>query len=84
MGGVRMEWISVYRESSLGDVMMCVPYFNKKVLACDGGGRVYIAYRREESKYNEHWSICEDQNCSCIGCTGAISHWMALPEPPTT
>jgi len=24
----------------------------------------------------------EDQNCSCIGCTGAITHWMPLPTKP--
>jgi len=68
-----MEWISVKDKR---------PEVNTKVLAYDTG-RIYICYRRDEEDYNEHWAICEDQNCSCIGCTGAITRWMPLPKMPS-
>jgi len=67
-----MEWISI--ESWL-------PPFHKKVLCWDTQ-RIYIAYRRSEEEYNEHWCICEEACCSCNGCTGPITHWMKLPEVP--
>ena len=69
-----MKWI---------DVKDSVPITNKKVLAFDTY-RTYIAYRTEEDgvDYNEHWAVCEDQDCSCLGCTGAITHWMPLPDAP--
>lgn len=68
-----MNWISVNDK---------LPMLNEKVLGFDYQ-RIYICYRKDE-KYNEHWTICEDQDCSCIGCTGAIVYWMPLPKPPTT
>ena len=70
--GEDMEWISVKEK---------LPAFNEKVLAHDAG-KMYICYRIDENEYNEHWVICEDQNCSCVGCTGAIIHWMPLPKLP--
>lgn len=42
-----MEWISIKDR---------LPEFNVKVLCCDMS-QTYIAYRQEESEYNEHWSI---------------------------
>ena len=66
-----MEWISTKDK---------LPSFNTKVLAYDTQ-RIYIAFR-EEFEYNEHWVICEDQDCACVGCTGAIIYWMPLPELP--
>lgn len=66
-----MKWISVKDK---------IPDNNKKVLGFDCS-RIYICFRKEESEYNEHWAIC-DEDCSCVGCTGAITHWMPLPLPP--
>lgn len=63
-----MEWI---------DVKNRLPDFLEKVL-CYDTQRIYIAFRPEETEYNEHWSICEEC-CSCYGCTGAVTHWMPLP-----
>ena len=67
-----MKWISVEKD---------VPPFNIKVLAYDTA-RIYIAYRVEEKEYNEHRAICDDVNCCCVGCTGAIRYWMPLPKEP--
>ena len=67
-----MNWISVENQ---------VPQPNEKVL-CFDTQRIYIAFREHGTIYNEHWTICEEQDCSCVGCTGAITHWMPLPEPP--
>lgn len=64
-----MKWISV--EDRL-------PGFNVKVLAHDTQ-MSYIALRKPEEEYNEHWNICENSCCSCNGCTGSIRHWMPLP-----
>jgi hypothetical protein len=66
-----MEWIKPSKK---------LPEINCPVL-CYDTQRIYIAYRREEEEYNEHWTICEE-NCSCYGCTGAITHWMPLPIEP--
>jgi hypothetical protein len=71
--GIRPKWISVKDR---------LPEFDIHVLAHDTQ-RSYICFRREEIEYNEHWGICEDCDCSCQGCTGAITHWMPLPDPPT-
>lgn len=68
------EWIKV--EDRL-------PEFKRKVLGYSlGSERIYICYREIEDEYNEHWTICEDQDCSCVGCTAPISHWMPLPVQP--
>ncbi len=67
-----MEWISVKDR---------LPEFNEKVF-CYDTQMVYIAFRKVEEEYNEHWCICEDSCCSCVGCTGAITHWIPLPQPP--
>jgi hypothetical protein len=67
-----IRWISV--EES-------IPNYGEKVLA-SSYGVIYLAYRIEEPEYNEHWKICESNSCSCTGCTGAISHWMKIPNPP--
>jgi len=69
-----MEWISVKKE---------LPSFMEKVLAfSEGANRIYICFRREENEYNEHWVICEDQDCSCTGATGPIDYWMPCPNQP--
>lgn len=67
------EWISVKER---------LPEKGTPVLACCEGGRVYICALPQEEEYNEHWCICEDACCSCIGTTGPISHWMNLPGLP--
>jgi len=68
------EWISIKKE---------LPEFNQIVLAySEGANKIYICFRRKELVYNEHWSICEDQNCSCVGCTAPIDYWMSLPKQP--
>lgn len=68
-----MEWINVKDR---------LPDFNEYVL-CYDTQKIYIGFRENNySEYNEHWSICEDQCCSCTGCTGAITHWMPLPHLP--
>lgn len=68
-----MKWISVEDQ---------LPAKGLKVL-CYDSSRIYIAYRFPvEDEYNEHWGICEESDCSCVGCTGAITHWMPLPELP--
>lgn len=56
-----------------------LPEYNISVLAFDTQ-KIYIAFRQKEEEYNEHWSICEDDCCSCVGCTGAIVAWMPLPK----
>lgn len=58
-----------------------LPDFNIKILAYDNQ-RIYIAYRPQEQEYNEHWTVCEENDCDCNGCTGAITHWMPLPPVP--
>lgn len=69
-----MKWIDVKDE---------LPKFNEKVFTySEGSGRMYICFRRKEEEYNEHWSICEDQDCSCVGCTAPIDYWMPLPNQP--
>lgn len=68
-----MKWISVRDD---------LPSFNEPVL-CYDTNKIYIAYRKDSDiDYNEHWAICEDKNCSCIGCTGAVIYWTPLPEAP--
>lgn len=68
-----MKWISVEEK---------LPEVNKEVLAYDTQ-RIYICHREEfNGQYNEHWHICEDKCCYANACTGAITHWMELPEPP--
>ena len=68
------EWISVKDR---------LPEYYKKVLAYSSGAeRTYICFRPQETVYNEHWSICEDSDCSCVGCTAPIDYWMPLAEPP--
>lgn len=60
-----------------------IPLYGEKVLAfSEGAKRIYICYRVKENEYNEHWTICEDSDCSCVGCTAPISHWMCLPKYP--
>ena len=59
-----------------------LPTFLEQVLCWDTQ-MIYIAYRPVEIEYNEHWTIC-DQSCSCNGCTGAITHWMPLPDKPVS
>ncbi len=67
-----MGWINV-KESR--------PEFFRPVLAFDTQ-RIYIAFRPKEDEYNEHWIVCDDSDCGCNGCTGAITHWMPLPNDP--
>lgn len=68
-----MEWIKCSDR---------LPDKGEKVL-CYDTARIYIAYRYlGDVEYNEHWGICEDQDCSCVGSTGAITHWMPLPTYP--
>ncbi len=66
------EWINVKDR---------LPRVSIPVLAATCG-EVYIATLPGGEEYNEHWTICEEQCCSCVGCTGAITHWMPLPNPP--
>jgi hypothetical protein len=66
------EWISVKDR---------LPEFDKLIL-CHDTQKTYIAFRHKENEYNEHWQICENSCCLCNGCTGAITHWMPLPESP--
>lgn len=68
------EWISIKDQ---------VPLVDQKVLAW--GGRVYIAHYPgplSDESYQEHWLVCYDHDCCCSGATGAITHWMPLPESP--
>lgn len=44
--------------------------------------RIYLCYRPVDLEYNEHWTICLESDCVCNGCTGAITHWIPLPNPP--
>lgn len=67
-----MNWISVNDR---------LPNFQELVL-CYDTQKCYIAYRKIEDEYNEHWIICKDHCCSCNGITGAITHRMRLPELP--
>lgn len=67
-----MEWVSV--EDRLPEY--------ENVILCYDQQRIYIAFRPNEIEYNEHWKICDDVCCSCNGCTGAVTHWIPLPEPP--
>lgn len=65
------------------DIRDQLPEFDKKVLAYSLGATLtYICFRPEENEYNEHWSICEASDCSCVGCTAPIDYWMPLPTPP--
>lgn len=66
-----MDWISVNSR---------LPDHNQLVL-CYDTQKWYIAFRPVEDEYTEHWTICAEC-CSCNGCTGAITHWMPLPEAP--
>lgn len=67
------EWTSIKNR---------LPAKNQKVLAhSKGAGRIYICCTNDE-EFNEHWTICEDLDCSCTGCTAPIDYWMPLPEPP--
>lgn len=69
-----MEWISVKDR---------LPIEFEKVLAySEGADRVYICFIKKEEEYNEHWTICDDLDCSCTGCTAPIDYWMPLPEAP--
>lgn len=68
-----MEWISVKDQ---------IPDFDIKVLAYDNQ-RIYIAFRSKELDYNEHWTVSEPENNYPWGCTGAVTHWMPLPETPS-
>jgi hypothetical protein len=68
------EWISVKER---------LPISDQKVIAW--GGKVYLAFfpgNLDDETFQEHWTICENSDCSCTGCTGAITHWMGLPDPP--
>lgn len=69
-----MKWIKITEK---------LPEFDKKVLGySDGADRIYICYRPYENEYNEHWCICDDVDCACVGCTAPIDYWMPLPEQP--
>jgi hypothetical protein len=49
----------------------------------EGADRIYLAARpKYEDEYNEHWTICRDSDCSCVGTTAPITHWMGLPKVP--
>lgn len=72
--GQAMKW------NNVRDIL---PPFDEKVLGySEGANRIYICFRRKEDEYNEHWAICEEQDCSCVGCTAPISHWISLPLQP--
>jgi hypothetical protein len=68
----KMIWIRV--EDGLPDPEV-------KVLAYDTQ-RIYIAFRRKEEEYNEHWVICQDLDYCEWGITSAVTHWMPYPEKP--
>ena len=68
-----MEWVKCSEK---------LPILGEKVICW--GGRTYLAFfpGLDNGEYQEHWVICDDADCSCTGYTGAITHWMELPEPP--
>ena len=54
-----------------------------------GSGKIYMCMREKQAvmdytheDYNEHWVICEEQDCTCTQPTPPIDFWMFLPEPP--
>lgn len=67
------EWISVNDR---------LPEVGVPVLAFDSS-KVYVALLPACDEYCEHWTVTEDYCCSCLGCTGVVTHWMPLPEPPS-
>lgn len=66
------EWISV--KDRLPDPLI-------PVLAYDTQ-RIYLCYMPIDFQYNEHWNLCTERDCICTGCTGAVTHWIPLPEEP--
>lgn len=47
-----------------------------------GSGKIYLCCMPNENEYNEHWHICEEQDCICTQPTAPIDFWMPLPSIP--
>ena len=66
----------------MGLVFLMVGYIGNRSIGENGNLVKKDMVRFNDGSYQEHWPICDDSDCCCTGCTGAITHWMKLPEPP--